>query len=66
VLAAEAVGCFYCCEIYSPGEIDVWVDPDDPELGTTAVCPRCGIDAVIPVRPGINAEFLAAMHRHWF
>ena len=39
ILAAAEVGCFYCCEIYAPSEIEVWVDPDDPNLGTTAVCP---------------------------
>lgn len=34
-------GCVYCCEQYYPIEIEEW-------SGDTAICPRCGIDAVIP------------------
>jgi hypothetical protein len=36
--------------------------------GVTALCPRCGIDAVLPsaVPVALTAELLAAMHAHWF
>jgi hypothetical protein len=36
--------------------------------GQTALCPKCGIDAVIGSASGypISREFLAEMHRHWF
>lgn len=66
VLAARVVGCFYCRRIYDPAEIAEWVDEDAAGVGCTAVCPRCGIDAVIPARDGVDVAFLETMHRHWF
>ncbi len=62
--ASEVCGCFHCLEIYRPGAIAEWVD----ESNDTALCPRCGIDAVIGSASGasIDAEFLGQMHRYWF
>lgn len=56
-------GCFYCLEIYSPNEVAEWTDDDD-----TAICPRCGIDAVIGDASGfsVTTEFMGRMHRRWF
>jgi hypothetical protein len=67
VLASDRCGCFYCLSVFGPNEIEEWVDEID-EVGTTAVCPRCGIDSVIGSRSGypIAPEFLETMHRHWF
>jgi hypothetical protein len=65
-------GCFYCLAQFTPGEIMDWVDvPDgaEDEAGETALCPRCGIDAVLPDSvPGapLSPELLSAMQRHWF
>lgn len=61
-------GCFYCCAEFSPGEILDWVDPisDDMQAGTTALCPKCGIDSVIPLEPGMDGRFLQRMKAHWF
>ena len=61
VLAAAESGCFYALEIFPPAEITEWTDD-----GLTALCPRCGIDAVIPVRPGIDRVFLERLHRSRF
>lgn len=67
VLASSVCGCFYCCHVFPPSEIDIWVD-DWEGVGQTALCPKCGIDSVIgaestfPIAP----HFLAAMHAHWF
>ena len=38
------------------------------DVGTTAICPRCGIDSVLGDRSGfpISAEFLSEMQRYWF
>lgn len=65
---AERCGCFSCCAEFSPLEITEWVDPasEDLQAGTTALCPRCGIDAVIPLEPGMDEAFLRAMKQHWF
>jgi hypothetical protein len=66
VVVARLVGCFYCRRIYDPVEILDWVDEDDAGVGRTALCPKCGIDAVIPVRAGIDVDFLETMHQRWF
>jgi hypothetical protein len=74
IVASEWCGCFYCVAIFRPGDIDIWL-PDDPDADDdapaaddTALCPRCGIDAVIGSRSGypITAEFLTRMKEHWF
>ncbi len=63
VLASEVCGCFYCRKTYPPSEIGEWVD-----RGETALCPKCGIDAVIGSASGwpISREFLTAMKSFWF
>jgi hypothetical protein len=74
VMASKACGCFYCEAVFAPGEITEWIDPpsddeSDEENGTTALCPRCGIDSVIhdgiPGVP-ISATLLAEMRAYWF
>jgi hypothetical protein len=61
---SEAAGCFYCCEVFQPSEIDVWVDD-----GRCAICPRCGIDSVIGTASGFpvaDVRFLEKMREIWF
>jgi hypothetical protein len=66
-------GCFYCLATFSPAEITDWVDlpngEEDERRGVTALCPHCGIDAVLPDNvPGapLSAELLETMKKHWF
>jgi hypothetical protein len=66
-------GCFYCLAAYPPGEIKDWVDGardgEDLDKGVTALCPRCGIDSVLPDDVSgapITPELLEAMHAYWF
>ncbi|QFT89779.1 hypothetical protein FIU87_14040 [Bacillus sp. THAF10] len=56
-------GCFFCTEIYHPSAIEEWIDN-----GQTALCPKCGIDAVIAesVEFPISEEFLIKMKEYWF
>jgi hypothetical protein len=70
---SERCGCFSCEAIFSPGEITDWVGwpggDEDAGPGQTALCPRCGIDAVLPsAAPNVDfsPELLAEMRRHWF
>ncbi len=67
ILASAICGCFYCCETYPATAIEEWVDEVDG-VGTTALCPRCGIDSVLPFErvDRVNPEFLRQMHAHWF
>jgi len=57
-------GCFYCLRIFSPSEIVEWI----PDQKGTALCPYCGVDAVIGESSNypITREFLEAMQKHWF
>ncbi|WP_070807541.1 hypothetical protein [Tractidigestivibacter scatoligenes] len=63
--SADMCGCFYCLAAFKPGEITEWVDDGD---GYTAICPRCGVDSVIPSRHGypITRAFLGEMREYWF
>lgn len=56
-------GCFYCCKIFNPKDIEEWCDDED-----TAICPYCGIDSVIGESSGypIDEKFLSDMKKHWF
>ncbi|HEX5426628.1 MAG TPA: hypothetical protein VFW94_24115 [Candidatus Acidoferrales bacterium] len=59
---AAVCGCFYCLGRFGVGEIAEWIDG-----GTTALCPRCGIDAVIPVAEEVTGTvFLKRMQQFWF
>ena len=64
VSKSNVCGCFYCTETFSPSEIEEWVDE-----GACALCPKCGIDAVIGDASGYeveNQDFLGQMHSYWF
>ncbi|HEX6049454.1 MAG TPA: hypothetical protein VFZ21_09300 [Gemmatimonadaceae bacterium] len=67
---SERAGCFYCRRMYDPREITEWIDGPQFESagGVTALCPRCGIDAVLPsaMPVPLTAELLAEMHSQWF
>jgi hypothetical protein len=57
-------GCFYCLEVFSPSEINTWIDTQKD----TALCPYCGIDSVLPNNLDFVPDkgFLEEMHRSWF
>ncbi len=55
-------GCFHCQQTYTANEIVDWTDG-----GQTAICPRCGVDAVLSAQTDpLTADFLAEMHERWF
>ena len=64
LLKDSVCGCFYCLEIFSPTEIERWIDSKQD----TALCPHCGIDSVIGESAGypITKEFLTEMNKYWF
>jgi hypothetical protein len=60
----QLCGCYYCLRTFRSGEITQWYgDHDD-----AAVCPNCGIDAVIGegAKLPITKEFLRQMRQYWF
>ena len=67
LLLSERCGCFYCGAMFPPTEVKDWTDERE-DIGQTALCPRCGIDAVIGSKSGypITIDFLGLMRAHWF
>lgn len=54
-------GCFYCLAFFDAAEVIEWIDEDQ-----TALCPRCGIDSVLPATEEVTPEFLKEMQQYWF
>ncbi len=63
VQAAPQCACFHCGEFFSPEQIMDWVDG-----GVTALCPKCGIDSVVPEtqRDHLEPDLIASMRAYWF
>jgi hypothetical protein len=62
-LAKSAIcACFYCFNEYPYKQIVEWIDNEK-----TALCPRCGIDAVVGFdSPAVDREMLRKLHDRWF
>jgi hypothetical protein len=56
---AHRCGCFFCLRTFAPSEITQWTDK-----GQTALCPKCGIDSVLP--SVTDPSILAVMNLYWF
>lgn len=53
------IGCYACIRSFLAEDVQEWTDDQ-----TTALCPFCGIDAVLP---GIfDAKVLATYNERWF
>ncbi len=65
ILASTHCGCLYCTSVFTPSDVADWVKDDK---GETAICPRCGVDAVLGDRAGypLTEDFLRRMHGRWF
>lgn len=63
ILSSKLCGCFYCLKTFQPSAIKEWI-----VNGTCAMCPKCGIDAVLGDKSGypMTHDFLAEMHEYWF
>ncbi len=70
IARSELCGCFHCLAIFEPGEIQDWIDDCsvDDRSGKTALCPKCGIDAVIGSAAGypVKLALLERMRSYWF
>jgi len=56
--------CFSCKSVFYGCYIKEWIDDR-----TTAVCPLCHVDAIIPETSGYpvnDREFIEQMNSHWF
>lgn len=69
------LGCYYCKRTSLVSEVKEWID-----RGNTALCPKCGIDSVLPdmgmsldlgngkmeAFRTTDSAILEAMCKHWF
>lgn len=51
IVSSSQCGCFFCRQRYSARDVMDWINDD---RGTSAICPICGIDAVIGDASGIE------------
>ena len=58
-LLKDNISCFFCFRYSKVTDIDEWCDK-----GTTAICPFCGIDTILPEI--IDQELLIKMHEYYF
>ena len=70
---SERAGCFHCQALFDADEIKDWVDGRQVDTGSlddgeTALCPKCGVDAVLPSGAPITLDdtLLAEMRHHFF
>lgn len=68
-------GCCSCMQIFPRDEVVAWTGLDMANVNDpgaveqqTALCPRCGVEAVLGDKCGfpIHAAFLARMNEAWF
>ena len=61
--ASHSCVCISCCEIFPASEVVDYIDE-----GETALCPICGIDAVIGDCTGISMdrETINELHKEYF
>lgn len=52
-------GCYFCLTVFDGGTVKEWADG-----GETALCPRCGIDAVLSGETDIDV--LSTLHERGF
>ena len=61
-------GCFSCINLFPPSEIIEWCYEEEDGEGVTAICPYCGIDAIIGESTGLpmTQDFLQLLNRYSF
>lgn len=61
--ASTRCACIFCFRVFPSAEIKAWID-----VNTTALCPGCGVDAVLGDASGISIadRSLRKMHEHYF
>ena len=60
---SSKAGCYYCKKIYDASEVLEFLEGE-----RTALCPKCGIDSVIPSNSPIEltSSNLNKLNKHWF
>lgn len=64
LLASDVAVCYYCFAEFSPDTISEWCDGDNDDQ--TAICPHCGVDAVVGFNGPVDAAWVKAAHERGF
>lgn len=65
---SRTCGCYHCERVFPSGSVLRWIDKSRVKAEWTALCPHCGIDAVIGDMAGfgVGPVFLNDMRKRWF
>lgn len=65
ISSSKMGGCFFCLSTFASNEVE-WQELYDGMK--IALCPKCGIDAVLGDKCGYNLtpSFLKEMNQYWF
>ena len=65
VLSSDRCGCFFCQKIFESNMISETYIND--KNGETAICPFCGVDAILPdSKVDLSEALLEDMYKVWF
>lgn len=64
LLASETAVCFHCFSEFSPDTVQEWTDGE--HIGQTALCPHCGVDAVVGFNGPVDAAWVTEAHNRGF
>ena len=64
MLASEIAVCSYCFAEFPPHAVREWTDGEP--VGQTALCPHCGIDAVVGFDGPVDAAWVTEAHNRGF
>lgn len=53
ILQSKTCSCFFCRQTYDARKVNDWIND---ERGVTAICPECGMDAVIGDASGLSLD----------
>jgi hypothetical protein len=64
---SKKAGCFYCLKIYDADSIEEWTMSSHRGPVDCAICPKCGVDSVLPDSEcNLNPTLLSQMSTMWF
>ncbi len=64
LLSSDVAVCYYCFSEFSADTITDWCDGEHHDQ--TALCPHCGIDAVVGFTGPVDAAWVQAAHERGF
>ena len=60
LLASQVAVCYYCFSDFAPSAVNKWTDGE--HLDQTALCPHCGVDAVVGFDGPVDMAWIKDAH----